>query len=364
MVSPPALTQPARRKALIADLLLFSVAIFWGSNFVIIKSAVRRSTVAVSPAARSIVAGTMLYLLLRYIVASGIFAAVQPRSWREAGRRDWAMGGLLGAFYLTALVLQTVGLQRTSPGVSGFITGLSVAMVPFLYWAVAKRSPGRWQIVGAVIATIGLAALSLRGNFTLKWGDSITLLATFFYALHIMTTGFFAPKVQPTTLAVTQMAVSTVALAVIAPFFVHLTLGVPWQVWAAIVWTALSGTIYAFFIQSWAQRYTTSTHAAILLGFESVFAATSGIVAGMDHVTWRLLVGGSLMLVGVFVVELLPLSRGGRAESQAAAAAPLGGASLSATPPPATPPATPPDASLPATPPDASLPATPPTAID
>ena len=97
-----------------------------------------------------------------------------------------------------------------------------------------------------------------------------------------MTTGFFAPKVKPTTLAVTQMAVSTLILVVITPFVVHITLDLPWQVWAAVVWTAISGTIYAFFIQSWAQRYTTSTHAAILLGFESVFAAIAGIIAGMD----------------------------------------------------------------------------------
>ncbi len=100
------------------------------------------------------------------------------------------------------------------------------------------------------------------------------------------------------------------ALAVIAPFVAHVTLVVGWQVWAAVLWTAVSGTIYAFFIQSWAQRYTTSTHAAILLGFESVFAALAGIVAGMDSVTWRLLVGGSLMMTGVFVVELLPSGKG------------------------------------------------------
>ena len=146
MATPLGSTHASRRKALVADVLLFSVAIFWGSNFVFIKDVVERTT---ELAAGSIVAGTMLYLVLRYVVATGIFAVVQPRSWLGSSRSDWARGGLLGAFYLTALILQTIGLQRTSPGVSGFITGMSVAMVPFLYWFVARRSPGHWQIIGA-----------------------------------------------------------------------------------------------------------------------------------------------------------------------------------------------------------------------
>ena len=37
----------------------------------------------------------------------------------------------------------------------------------------------------------------------------------------------------------------------------------------------------------------------------------------MDSVTWRLLVGGSLMMTGVFIVELLPSSRGVVAEIEA-----------------------------------------------
>ena len=314
MATPPGTMLPSRRRALVADVLLFTVAIFWGSNFVFIKDAVERTS---SIAGGSIVGGTMLYLLWRYVVATVIFAAARPKSWLTARRRDWGMGALLAFFYLSALIVQTIALQRTSPGVSGFITALSVAMVPFLYWAVARRSPGRWQIIGAVIATVGLAALSLQGDFSIRWGDALTLLGALLYALHIMTTGFFAPRMPPSTLAATQMMVSAAAMIVIAPFFVRITVDLPWQVWAAVVWTALTGTIYAFFIQSWAQRYTTSTHAAILLGFESVFAALAGIIVGMDSVTWRLLAGGSMMLTGVLIVELLPSSKGVVAEIEA-----------------------------------------------
>ena len=310
------------RKGLIADLALFSVAVFWGFNFVVIKFVTERTTDAVSPIARSVVAGTMVYLLLRYVVATAIFSLIQPRALLKATRAQWRMGGLLGVFYLTALVVQTIGLQYTTPGKSGFITGLSVAMVPFLYWAVARRSPGWFQVLGAFVATAGLGFLSLRGNLTVSWGDALTLLGALLYGLHIMTTGFFAPKVPPSTLAVTQMAVSTVLLVIVTPFVAHLTLALGWEAWAAILWTALSGTIYAFFIQSWAQRYTTSTHAAVLLCFESVFAAVSGVIFGMDSVTWRMIVGASLIFSGMLIIELLPAG-GRRNEAPAEALLPI-----------------------------------------
>jgi drug/metabolite transporter (DMT)-like permease len=288
---------PSRRQVLIADTALFSIAVLWGFNFVVIKDVIDR----VDP---------MLYVMLRYIVAFAIFAAVVPRSITRSRRPDWMMGAILGAFYLTALVVQTIGLQYTTPGKSGFITGLNVAMVPFLYWIVARQSPGFTQVLGAVIATIGLGVLSMRGDLTLSWGDALTLLGALFYALHILTMGFFAPKVPPATLAVTQMAASAVLATAIAPFTAEITLDLPWQVWAAVVWTALSGTIYAFFLQSWAQRRTTSTHAAVLLCLESVFSAVFGIIFGMDTLTWRLLTGATLIFSGIVIIEVWPARRG------------------------------------------------------
>jgi drug/metabolite transporter (DMT)-like permease len=286
-----------RRRMLIADLALFSVAVVWGFNFVVIKDAVAR----IDP---------LLYVLLRYVVALALFSAFVPKSVTRARRNDWLMGAVSGVFYVTALIVQTIALQYTTPGKSSFITGLDVAMVPFLYWFVARRSPGLSQIGGAIVATVGLGVLSLRGNFTLSWGDSLTLLGALFYALHILSTGFFAPKVRPATLAVTQIAVSLVICLAITPWVTHISFRLPWQVWAAVVWTAASGTIYAFFIQSWAQRSTTSTHAAVLLCLESVFGAVFGVLFGMDSVTWRLIGGAGLIFTGILIIELLPAAHG------------------------------------------------------
>jgi drug/metabolite transporter (DMT)-like permease len=289
-------------RAVLADLVLFSIAVVWGFNFVVIKDAIER----VDP---------MVYVALRYLVALAIFALAVPRSVTRTRRSDWWMGAVLGVFYLTALIVQTVGLQYTTPGKSSFITGLNVAMVPFLYWLVARRSPGWVQVGGAAVATVGLGVLSLRGDLTLGWGDSLALLGAFFYALHIMATGFFAPRMRPATLAVLQILWSAVLALAVVPFVADFTLALPWQAWAAIVWTAVSGTVYAFFAQSWAQRFTSSTHAAVLLCLESVFGAVFGVMFGMDSVTWRLIGGAGLIFTGILVIEVVPgLLRGpGRA---------------------------------------------------
>ncbi len=286
-----------RRQMLVADAALFSIAVVWGFNFVVIKDVIGR----VDP---------MLYIMLRYLVATAIFAAIMPRSLTRSTKSYWLMGGILGVFYCTALIVQTIGLQYTTPGKSGFITGLSVAMVPFLYWMVARRSPGWTQVLGAIVATAGLGVLSLRGDLTISWGDALTLLGALGYALHIMATGFFAPKVPPATLAVTQIAVSAVLATVIAVLTTDISFSLPWEVWAAVVWTALSGTIYAFFLQSWAQRRTTSTHAAVLLCLESVSSAVFGIIFGMDTITWRLVTGAALIFSGILIIETLPSRRG------------------------------------------------------
>jgi drug/metabolite transporter (DMT)-like permease len=294
-----------RRQVLLADLALLTVAMGWGFNFVVIKDAISRM-------------GVLDYLLLRHIVATILLVALLPRSALRARGRDWLYGAVLGGVLFAAFAAQTIALQHTSPAHSGFITGLSVAMVPFLYWMIARRSPGWPQIGGALIATAGLGVLSLRGDWTMSWGDGITLLATVGFALQITATGFLAPRVKPATLAITQVAVATALLAVFTPFFEHVTLALSWRLWAAIFWTALMGTVYAFLVQFSAQRHTSSTHAAIILGLESVFAALFGIVFGMDHLSWRLLGGAVLILAGIVVVELWP-GRGGAAAGRAAA---------------------------------------------
>jgi drug/metabolite transporter (DMT)-like permease len=287
----------ARRRALLADAALLTVAIAWGFNFVVIKDAIGAT-------------GPMTYLLWRHIVAAILLVAIMPRTVRQTTRRDWVYGGVLGLFLFVAFATQTIGLQWTTPGKNGFITSLDIVMVPFLYWIAARRSPGWMQIGGAVVATLGFGFLSLRGGFGIGRGDLLTLVAALGFAAQITATGFFAPRTKPAVLALTQICAAAALFIVVTPFVEHISVSFGWKGWLAIVWTAVSGTIYGFLIQAWAQKSTSSTHAAVILGLEGLFAAVFGLAFGMDVLSWRFVAGAALILAGVLVIELAPARSG------------------------------------------------------
>lgn len=283
----------ARRRALIADAGLLSVAALWGLNFVVIKDAIA-------------VTGPMDYLLWRHLAAVLMLGAVMPRTFRQTRRRDWLYGGVLAVFLVAAFTVQTIGLQWTTPGRSGFITSLDIMMVPFLYWAVARRSPGWTQIGGAVLAVAGLGFLSLRGGLGMGRGDLLTLLGALGFAAQITATGFFAPRTRPAVLALTQIIAAAALFAVLTPLFEPVRVDFGWKAWVAILWTAATGTVYGFLVQAWAQKSTSSTRAAVILGLEGLFAGVFGLAFGTDSLTWRFVLGAALILAGVTVIETLP----------------------------------------------------------
>ena len=94
MASPATMTHDSRRKALVADMLLFSVAVFWGATSSSSRSAVERISV---DRRRQIVAGTMLYLLCATWWLPLDLRAARPGAGSGATRASGAWAGCLAS---------------------------------------------------------------------------------------------------------------------------------------------------------------------------------------------------------------------------------------------------------------------------
>jgi drug/metabolite transporter (DMT)-like permease len=67
-------------------------------------------------------------------------------------------------------------------------------------------------------------------------------------------------------------------------------------VWDAVLYTAIVAGIVTMALQTWAQRHLDPTRIVLLMTFEPVFASAFAIAFGGESLTWRLLVGGSMIL--------------------------------------------------------------------
>jgi drug/metabolite transporter (DMT)-like permease len=275
--------------------LIFNVVI-WGATFVLVKAAL----VDVSP---------VLFIALRFTLATGALlaffrgAALPWRSWKTAGA-----GALAGVFLFSGYVFQTMGLRLTTAPRSAFITGLTSVAVPLLAALVYRVKPQVSEVLGVLIATVGLALMTLPGGLgPMGLGDALTVCCALLYAAHIVTLGHFREKLNFELLAVSQIAIS--AVLGWALFSWVETARVAWRpavVWAILI-TGLLATALAFTIMAWAQRYTSPARTALIFMLEPVVAWITSYVTAGEGLTGRAATGAALILGGVAMVELKPL---------------------------------------------------------
>jgi drug/metabolite transporter (DMT)-like permease len=296
------------RPAILAHLLLLAVVIVWGATFVLIKDALAN----VSP---------LLFVLLRMALAALVLALVYRRELRSVGSAALGMGALVGICLGAGYALQTTGLRLTTASKSAFLTGLVVVMVPGLSLIPALRAPGahrpRWTAgLGAMLAFAGLLLLTLPAGEPLVGvslfsgfgrGELLTLGCAFAYALHMLALAHAAPRLPYTQLAVVQIAVAALTLAVAMPFFEpHPFFRPVPSVIGALAIASLLATAAAFTIQSWAQQFLPATHTALILTLEPVFAFLTSFLLLGERLGARSGGGALLILTGIAITELWP----------------------------------------------------------
>jgi len=280
---------PARSRQ-VATLVLIALTAIWGSTFFLIRDVVRQ----VSPAD---------FLAVRFTIAAVATLAVFWRPMLALDRREVRVGAGLGVVYGAAQILQTVGLAHTSAARSGFITGTYVVLTPILTAVLLRERVPRSTWAAVLLATAGLATLSLNG-FGFGFGETVTLLAAVFYALHIVGLGRYSSPAGAAGLCAVQMvAIAVVSLVAAAPGGIDLPPGP--GAWLSVLYMALIAGAVAIWAQTWSQSHLPATRAAIVMTLEPVFAAGFAVALGGESMTLRMVLGGAMVLAAMYTVELI-----------------------------------------------------------
>ncbi len=216
---------------------------------------------------------------------------------------------LSGASLFLASTFQQLGIVYTgSAGVSGFLTGIYVVMVPIAGFLFFRRRTSLHVWIGAFCVLGGLFLLCFRPGqgFSFGIGELLLLIGAVFWTVQILTIDRMAVGVRSLHFAFGQFSVAAV-LGVIAMFLLEEP---TWEgIWAAkgaIAYCGILSVGVAYTLQIIAQKRADPTFAVVVMSTESVFSAIGGVLFGIDSISLLGYLGCGWIFAGIVVSQLPP----------------------------------------------------------
>lgn len=272
-----------------ADFLLVLVAVSWGATFVMVQNAIK-----------DIPAFTFLFL--RFFIAFLLMYVLFYKKL-DYSKKSLKASVILGIFNFGGYGLQTVSLYFSPSGIVAFLTGLFVIFTPLFSFLFFKKNIQKKALFSAVMAVAGLYLLVLSDHLNLDKGEFLAVMCAVFYALHVSFTDIYSKKYNIFTLVTFQFLTVAFLSLIFIPFENFHSIHFSNQAIIAVLVTSLIATVFAFFVQTYAQQYTTPTKTAVIFALEPVTAAFLGYLNG-EILNLKQIMGGILVIMAMIVSEI------------------------------------------------------------
>ena len=280
--------------------LLVVMLLVWSLNYVVGKVALREFPPLLLVGLRMTVAGAFIlpiYFLRRQ-------ARREAWTWPEFRRLL-----LLGIFGVAGnQVFFVVGLAWTSVAHAAIVVTLMPVLVLLFSAFLRHEHITVRKIVGLATAATGVAVLQLSKERS----SGATFLGDCFIFLSVLSFAIFTVASKRLTKQHTSLTVNTIAYAGggLALLPMTLWLGrsfafarVSAAAWWSLIYMAVFAAVIAYLIYYYALTYIPASRVSAFSYLQPLFATLFAILLIGEHVSAALVVGGMLVLFGVYVTE-------------------------------------------------------------
>lgn len=274
-----------------SSIVLGIVALVWGTAFAVIKDTLN----SVPP---------FSLLMMRFMFSSLLLSIIYFKKLRKMRFVDLKRGTIIGIFMVLAFYFLVVSIRFTTASKFSFIIGAYVLIVPFLSWIFNRKKLDRYATIGAIIATIGLAFLTIERGVAFNLWDLVAGCSSLFFAFHMVAIEKYAKDSDPIILTIVQFIIT----AIIYTILTGISEGYDFSLLPKIKWTlsylVIVSTVIPFATQNLVQKYISSTTTAVILTLQSAFGSIFAMYYLDEKMSSQMILGCVLIFIGILLQEL------------------------------------------------------------
>ncbi len=286
-----------KSSAIYHELLLLLAAIIWGFAFVAQKAGMDSLGPFAFNGIRFLLGAATLLPLMKF------GKKIMPVKQISGKESLWTAGIISGIVLFFAASTQQVGIVFTTAGNAGFITSLYVILVPVFSVFLGQRIKTKTWFA-AILAVAGLYLLSVNEGVSISFGNLLVLGRAFVWTVQALLAGYYSVRHDIIKLAIIQFTLTGVLSMLISFFTESYNWSNIFDATIPLLYGGIMSVGIAFTIQLIGQRKAIPSHAAIILGTESVFAAIGGWLLLNEILSGKELMGAALILVGVILSQI------------------------------------------------------------
>lgn len=212
---------------------------------------------------------------------------------------------LAGALIFAGAGFQQSGIQYTTIGNTGFITGLYIVFVPVISLFTGQRyKNGLWLAVA--LACMGLYLLSGMDGLNMAYGDFLVLMGAVFWAFHVIIVDHMSDHHDQIKFAALQFF-ACAALSYLAALYMNdKVLLFTFDEWKWVLASGFFAVALGYSMQVIGQTTSPPAQAAVIMSLEAVFAAIAGYLYYDEILEPRALTGCGLMFAGCLMTQFFP----------------------------------------------------------
>ena len=241
---------------------------------------------------------------------TSIFAVIVWRKYfRNATGRDWLRGLICGGLFGMATALQIMGLELINAGINAFISSAYVILVPFMVWAIEKTRPANKVFVSALVAIVGISAMSVTGfstgNLSIGPGEILSLLSAIGYGGAIVSADYFTEKTSVEFITGCQF-ICTFIIGIVFALIMEqppdITMTAP--VVLEFIYLIFFGTFITQFLFTFGVIYASANQAGVIFPLESVSATVFGCLFLHEQLAAAQVLGGILIVTAIIISSI------------------------------------------------------------